>query len=146
MNYYTNACEQLEGAELLAASGKYRLSVTLLCLSGELFLKSLAEYKDPKNSLLDSHDIVGLGYLIRNDIDYNNTIPKLRLLRKYLNDSRYPFDTTVYTEDFYNACHEAVIFIKNEIDSTNNKKSMEERINKKFGKQHTERKGTLNND
>ncbi|MDR0300796.1 MAG: HEPN domain-containing protein [Treponema sp.] len=92
MNYYTNACEQLEGAELLAASGKYRLAVTLLCLSSELFLKSLAEYIDPKSPLLDSHDIVGLGYLIRNDIDYKNLTPKLRLMRKYLNDSRYPFD------------------------------------------------------
>jgi HEPN domain-containing protein len=91
MNFYANACEQLEGAEILANSEKYRLAITLLCLSCELFLKSLAERKDPRNPLLNSHDIVNLGHLIKDDIDFNAVAPKLAFIRKYLNDSRYPF-------------------------------------------------------
>lgn len=63
MNYYVNAKEQLEGAEILAASEKYRIAVTLLCLSCELFLKFLVELKDPMNPLLNIHDIVNLALL-----------------------------------------------------------------------------------
>ena len=63
MDFYINASEQLEGAQILADSQKYRIAVTLLCLSCELFLKSLAERKDPMNPLLNSHDIVNLGNL-----------------------------------------------------------------------------------
>jgi len=92
MDYYVNACEQLEGAKILSAAQKYRLAVTLLCLSGELFLKSLVERKDPESPLLNSHDIVNLGNIIRDDVDYTSVAPKLSFLRKYLNDSRYPFD------------------------------------------------------
>ena len=134
MDYYVNACEQLDGAEVLAASGKYRLAVTLLCLSCELFLKSLAESKDPENPLLDSHDIVGLGYFICNDVDYKELAPKLAFIRKYLNDSRYPFDVNIYTEEFYRKCYESVSVTKREIDSVNAKKSVLEQLSKKFGK------------
>ena len=80
MDYYVNACEQLEGAKILAASEKHRLSVTMLCLSCELFLKSLAERKDPNNSLLNSHDIVNLGNLIKDEIDIKTLAPKLAFM------------------------------------------------------------------
>ena len=115
MDYYVNACEQLDGAEVLAASGKYRLAVTLPCLSCELFLKSLVESKDPATPLLDSHDIVGLGHSIRNDVDNKELAPKLTFIRKYLNDSRYPFDVNIYTEKFYSECFESVSVTKREI-------------------------------
>ena len=70
MEYYVNACEQLEGAKILTAAQKYRLAVSHLCLSGELFLKSLVEHKDPDSPLLSSHDIINPGNIIRNDVDY----------------------------------------------------------------------------
>ena len=62
MDYYINAEEQLEGAKILANSEKYRIAVTLLCLSCELFLKSFVERKDPMNPYLNSHDIVRCAY------------------------------------------------------------------------------------
>ena len=123
MGYYVNACEQFEGAKILAASNKYRLAVTLLCLSSELFLKSLVERKDPTSHLLDSHDIVGLGHLIRDEIDYKALAPKLAFMRKYLNDSRYPFNPKVYTETFYKDFLESVSVIQQEIDSVNANKT-----------------------
>ena len=136
MDYYNNACEQLEGAELLAASEKYRLAVTLLCLSCELYIKSLAERKDPANPLLDSHDIVNLGNLIRDDVDYRTIAPRLAFMRKYLNDSRYPFNYEVYTKDFYCECLDAVLAIRQEIDHANSKKSDIELLSEKFGKEN----------
>ena len=134
MDFYVNACEQFESAEILAASGKYRVAVTLLCLSCELFLKSLVERKDPKNPLLDSHDIVGLGRLIRDDINYSVVASKLTFMRKYLNDSRYPFDSSVYTAEFYQTCLESVLVVRQEIDSVNAKKSTVELLSERFGK------------
>ena len=134
MDYYANACEQLEGAEILYAAQKYRLAVTLLCLSGELFLKSLVERKDPESPLLNSHDIVNLGNIIRDDVDYTSIAPKLSLLRKFLNDSRYPFDFKIYTKEFYNECLNAVTVIRFEIDNANSIKSDIERLRENFGK------------
>jgi len=134
MDYYVNACEQLEGAKILSAAQKYRLAVTLLCLSGELFLKSFVERKDPESPLLNSHDIVNLGNIIRDDVDYTSVAPKLSFLRKYLNDSRYPFDLKTYTEEFYLECLDAVKAIQFEIDNANSSKSDFERLREKFGK------------
>jgi len=91
MNYYVNAEEQLDGAQILAASEKYRLAVTLLCLSCELYLKSAVEAISPMNPLLNSHDIVNLGALIKDKVDFQKIAPSLAFMRKYLNDSRYPF-------------------------------------------------------
>jgi len=133
VDYYVNACEQFEGAKILAASNKYRLAVTLLCLSSELFIKSLVERKDPMNPLLDSHDIVGLGHIIRNDINYKSLAPKLAFMRKYLNDSRYPFDPKIYTEAFYKDFLESVSVIQQEIDSVNANKSDIELLRERFG-------------
>lgn|GEM_PF-653413 len=133
MDYYINAEEQLDGAKVLADSGKYRLAVTLLCLSCELFIKSLAEPKAPNNPLLDSHDIVGLGRLIRDDVDYVLLAPSLAFLRKYLNDSRYPFNAKVYTKEFYDECLEKVLVVKKEIDVANDKKTDAEKLSEKFG-------------
>jgi HEPN domain-containing protein len=133
VDYYINACEQLEGAKILAASKMYRLAVTLLCLSGEMFLKSLVERKDPMNPLLNSHDIVNLGNLIRNDINYESIAPKLSFLRKYLNDSRYPFDLNVYTEMLYLECLDSIVMIQLAIDSVNIGKSDMELLKEKYG-------------
>ena len=134
MDYYVNACEQLEGAEVLAASEKYRLAVTLLCLSSELFLKSLVERKEPSNPLLNSHDIINLGNLIKDEVDLKTLAPKLAFIRKYLNDSRYPFDYEIYTREFYEDCLESVLVIRQEIDCANARKSDVERLREKFGK------------
>ena len=81
MDYYTNAEEQLESAKILAGSEKYRIAVTLLCLSCELFLKSFVERKDPANHLLNSHDIVNLGALIKNDVDFKKIGPQLAFMK-----------------------------------------------------------------
>lgn len=136
MDYYTNACEQLEGAELLAGGGKYRLAVTNLCLSFELFLKSLAERKDPDNPLLNSHDLVNLGYMIQDDIDFKALVPKLKLMRKYLNDSRYPYNPGMYTKEFYDEIHESIMTVQREVDAANTKKSDIERLGERFGKDY----------
>jgi len=133
VDFYINASEQLEGAQILADSQKYRIAVTLLCLSCELFLKSLAERKDPMNPLLNSHDIVNLGNLIRDEVDFKALAPKLAFIRKYLNDSRYPYNDRIYTKIFYEECLEAVLAIKREIDFVNVRKSDFELLSEKFG-------------
>jgi len=134
VDYYTNAEEQLESAKILAGSEKYRIAVTLLSLSCELFLKSLVERKDPLNPLLNSHDIVNLGAFIKNDVDFKKLAPQLAFMRKYLNDSRYPYDAKVYTEGFYLNCLERVLEVKSEIDAAFEKIPMLESLQEKFGK------------
>jgi hypothetical protein len=99
-----------------------------------LFLKSLAERKDAMNPLLDSHDIVGLGYMIRDDVDYKSLAPKLTFMRKYLNDSRYPFDSKVYSKELYERCLESVLAVKHGVDFVISSKSDAERLGEKFGK------------
>ena len=136
MDYYTNAEEQLEGAKILADSGKYRLAVTLLCLSCELFLKSLVERKDPSNPLLNSHDIVNLGALIKNDVDFKTLAPQLAFMRKYLNDSRYPYDAKAYTDVFYQNCLERSLQVKSEIDVAFAKIPMLKSLQDRFGKDY----------
>jgi len=133
VDFYNNAFEQLESAKILAESGKFRVAVTLLCLSGELFLKSLVERKDPNNQFLNTHDIVGLGNALKDDVDFNVLAPRLKFLRKYLNDSRYPFDAQVYTKAFYEECLESILDIQYEVDSANSKKSDVERLSERFG-------------
>ena len=134
MDYYTNAKEQLECAKILADSGKYRLAVTLLCLSCELFLKSLVERKDPANPLLNRHDIVNLGALIKNDVDFMKLAPQLAFMRKYLNDSRYPYDVKAYTDDFYQNCLDRILEVKSEIDAAFAKIPMLKSLQYRFGK------------
>jgi len=66
MDYYLNAEEQLKAANGLCELGFYRQGVTLLCLSCELYLKSLAEHILPDSPLLESHDVIGLGGALPN--------------------------------------------------------------------------------
>ena len=133
MDFYTNACEQFESAQILASSEKYRVAVTLLCLAGELFLKSLVELKYPGHSLLNTHDIVGLGRVIKDDVDYKTLAPHLAFLRKYLNDSRYPFDHTVYSFDFYEECRASTLAIKQSVETAYSKIPVVDRLKANFG-------------
>lgn len=61
-------------------------------------------------------------------------------MRKYLNDSRYPYDAKIYTKDFYEECLAAILNVKDEIDSANSKKSLEESLGEKFGKDKVNKK------
>jgi len=133
MDFYTNACEQLESAKILAAANKYRVAVTLLCLAGELFLKSMVERKDPNNPYLSTHDIIGLGRTIKDEIEYSKISPHLKFLRKYLNDSRYPFDVKVYTQAFYGECLESITTIQQALDAANAEKSDIQLLRERFG-------------
>lgn len=80
--------------------------------------------------------------LIKDDVDYKTLAPHLAFLRKYLNDSRYPFDHTVYTYEFYNECLESILAIQQAIDSANDKKSTADLLKEKFGKHNVIDKST----
>jgi len=134
MDYYSNAEDQLQSANILSEAGKYRTPVTLLCLACELFLKSLAEYKIPDSPLMESHDVIALGEALREEIDFKRLRPYLNTIRKYHNDSRYPFDPKVYTKEFYGELLQIVLVVKSEIDKVNASKSTRQALEEKFGK------------
>ena len=134
MNYYLNAEDQLRSANVLFKGGEYRTPIALLFLACELYLKSLLEKTNPDSNYLNTHDIVNIGLSLKTEIDYNYVAPKLAFLRKYHNDSRYPFNPEVYTEDFYNECLSVVLDVKSEIDKANAAKPTKQVLEEKFGK------------
>ena len=135
MDFYLNAEEQLRSANILFENGVYRTPVTNLYLACELYLKSLVEVQDPNNPYLDSHDIVNLGDILKDEFDFKTLRPKLNFLRKYLNDSRYPFNSGVYTKEFYEELLQIVLDVKYAIDNVNAAKPTKQLLEEKFGKE-----------
>ena len=134
MDYYSNAEDQLRSAKILFNGGEYRTPIALLFLACELYLKSLLENTNPSSNYLNTHDIINIGLSIKEKIDYSYVAPKLAFLRKYLNDSRYPFNPDIYTEDFYYECLSVVLDVKSEIDKANTAKTAGQVLKEKFGK------------
>ena len=61
---------------------------------------------------------------------------QLAFMRKYLNDSRYPYDAKVYTDDFYQNCLDRVLVVKSEIDTAYAKIPMLKSLQDRFGKDY----------
>jgi len=60
VNYYDNAVEAHEVAELLYKSNKYRFSMYKSCLAMELYLKSRLQLVDDWEKYEFSHDIINI--------------------------------------------------------------------------------------
>ena len=134
MDFYLNAEEQLESANILFENGIYRTPIANLFLACELYLKSLVEVHNPDSQFLDTHDILNLAREIDGLIDFKKLSTKLGLMRKYHNDSRYPFNVEIYTKEFYNELLQIVLDVKNEINKANAAKPPKQVLEEKFGK------------
>jgi len=134
MDFYSNAEEQLRAANSQYKDGMYRTPVANLFLACELFLKSLVEGHNPDSPFLDTHDILNLAREIDGLINFKKLSTKLGLMRKYHNDSRYPFNPAVYTKEFYDELLQIVLEVKSEIDKATANKSTKQVLEEKFGK------------
>jgi hypothetical protein len=84
--------------------------------------------------LLNGHDLIKLGAELSKEPNYVKIAPSLRLLRKYLNYSRYPFNPSVYTKQFCDECLEIVMLVKDNVDLITSRKPLETKLNDKFNK------------
>ena len=118
MDYYDNAKDVHESAEILCSNGKYRMSVYNACLAVELYLKSKLSLVEHSVNLEASHDIVNIfRCLTKRFPSSKNLKSSISYCRKYLNESRYPaMGTEAYTEEFANTFLEYVQDVKKYID------------------------------
>ena len=119
MNYYDNAVEAHEVAELLYKSSKYRFSIYNSCLAMELYLKSRLQLVDNWEKYEFSHDIINIyRHLTKRFISSKNLLKSVTLGRKYFNESRYPHgDMKAYTKEFAQEFLGHLEDIKNYVDN-----------------------------
>ena len=119
MNFYDNAVDVHETAEILYENGKYRMSVYNSCLAMELYLKSKLILTDDGVSFELSHDVINIFRCINKKFPSSKELFKtVNYCRKYFNESRYPaFGTEVYTNEFASEFLGYVEDIKNYIDN-----------------------------
>ena len=120
MDYYTNAQETEQAANVLLETGLYRQSVYMSCLATELYLKSKLHLVKYREGLEFSHDIVNLyrALLTRYQPKVDMDIMVVRC-RKYFSESRYPYanDTSIYTNEFAKEFVEFIALLKDYIDN-----------------------------
>ena len=124
MNYYDNAMEVHEVAEILRKHGKYRISVYNSCLAMELYLKSKLPLVDDGEQLEFSHDVVNIyRHLNKRFASVKDLLKIITMGRKYFNESRYPRgDTEIYTDEFakkfFGYVENIISYINNECTAT----------------------------
>ena len=119
MNYYDNAVEAHEVAELLYDSSKYRFSIYNSCLAMELYLKSRLQLVDDWEKYEFSHDIINIyRHLTKRFISSKDLLKSVTLGRKYFNESRYPHgDMEAYTKEFAQEFLDHLSDIRNYVDN-----------------------------
>ena len=102
MDYYDNAVDVHETAEILYNNGKYRMSIFNVCLAVELYLKSRLSLVEYDVRLESSHDVITIYHSLTKRFDSSkNLIPAINMCRKYFNESRYPYDgKDIFTQEF----------------------------------------------
>ena len=103
MDYYRNAKDNEEIARIAYDNGKYQVSIALICLSIELYLKSRLNLVEYPLDLDISHDILGIYKCIAKRYKYKkNLTASMTFSRKYYTEARYPFSDSseVYTKEF----------------------------------------------
>jgi len=103
VNFYDNAKETEQAANVLFDAGIYRQSVYMACLAVELYLKSKLHLVEHNEDLEFSHDVINLYRALltryQPQVNMDSMITKCR---KYMTESRYPYsrDVNVFTEEF----------------------------------------------
>lgn len=112
MDFYENATDVHEAAEILYKNGKYRMSVYNSCLAIELYLKSKLSLVEYDVRLEASHDVVNIYRCLTNRFSSSKDLTLvINLCRKYFNESRYPYKgVEAFTSEF------ALEFLKHLLD------------------------------
>ena len=102
MNFYDNAVEVHQAAEILYINEQYRISVSNSCLAIELYLKSKLHLTEKGEDYAYSHDTINMYVqLTKRFKAHDGLFQIVKLGRKYFNESRYPHgDTAIYTKEF----------------------------------------------
>ena len=102
MEYYDNAVDVHESAEVLYNNQKYRMSIYNVCLAAELYLKSRLQLVEHDTRLESSHDVIGIYRCLSSRFRSSKDLTQaINMCRKYFNETRYPYDGTgVFTAEF----------------------------------------------
>ena len=119
MDFYDNAIEVHQAADVLCKSGQYRMSVSTSCLAIELYLKSKLHLTENGEDYAYSHDTINMYIHLANRFKPNESLfHSIKLVRKYFTESRYPYDdTAIYTKEFAQEFLEYVAAVKDYIDN-----------------------------
>jgi len=119
VDFYSNATDIHESAEILFNNGKYRMAVYNVCLSVELYLKSKLLLVDYEPRLESSHDTINIYRCLTKRFKSSKDLTyAINMCRKYFNESRYPYGTTeVYTSEFASEFLEYLSDVKFYIDN-----------------------------
>lgn len=119
MDFYDNAMEVHQAAEVLCKSGQYRMSVATSCLAMELYLKSKLHLTERGEDYAYSHDTINMYVQLANRFTTNENLFRIiKLGRKYFSESRYPYgDTAIYNKEFAQEFLEYVAAVKDYIDN-----------------------------
>ena len=102
MNFYDNAAEVHQAAEILYNNKQFRLSIANSCLAIELYLKSKLHLTEKGEDYAYSHDMINMFLELAKRFNPPEELLQIvKLSRKYFNESRYPHgDTAVYSDKF----------------------------------------------
>ena len=119
MDFYDNAADVHETADILYDHKKYRMSVYNTCLAVELYLKSRLSLVEYDARLESSHDVVNIyRCLAKRFRSSKDLMPALNMYRKYFNEARYPYSgTDVFTQEFALEFQHYLTDIKNYVDT-----------------------------
>jgi len=119
VDFYDNAADVHETAEILAENGKYRMSVFNACLAIELYLKSRLSLAEGGAQFELSHDVVNIyRCLNKRFAPAKDLYQEINYSRKYFNESRYPSSgTEIFTKEFALEFLEYADDVKNYVDN-----------------------------
>ena len=99
MNQYEQACNWHASAATLVDNGFYQQSIYHFCLAGELYLKSALNLVNYDTELETSHDIIRIYRTLADRFGITEEMTEAtKYMRKYFNESRYPFAYTEFSE------------------------------------------------
>ena len=133
MDFYDNAVDVHETANILYDHEKYRMSVFNACLAAELYLKSRLSLVEYDARLESSHDVINIYRCLTKRFSSSKDLkPALNMCRKYFNEARYPYgDTDAFTQAFALEFQKYLSDIKNYVD--NECAASLDDLKKKFG-------------
>jgi len=119
VDFYENAVDVHEAADILYNSGKYRMAVFNVCLAIELYLKSRLPLVEYDVRLESSHDVINIYRCLTTRFRSSKDLtPMINMCRKYYNESRYPYNgKDVFTGEFAADFIGYLADIKNYVDN-----------------------------
>ncbi|MCL2320590.1 MAG: HEPN domain-containing protein [Oscillospiraceae bacterium] len=124
MDYYQMALDKVKVAILTKNSGFYTDSIYASCLAIEFFLKSVINRVSSAQKFEFNHDVINLYHEIRTKYPSKKDLSKvMKYCRKYINESRYPYNgtdafTDAFAEEFLAYVEEIKQYVDNECQAT----------------------------